>query len=127
LSFIHFLSSDLCKVFAFCFLCSDNKNPKRDTATASAVDTLAFNEPHSQEAGVVVKSPEAPIKKGNPRAYKRLKKAAVASTSLDTHRPVVSTDDVSTASCVCSVYCLNFPTHVFLLTDFDEKIHLYGH
>jgi hypothetical protein len=75
----------------------------------------------------VVKSPEAPVKKGNPRASKRLKKAAVASTSLDTHRLRVSADDVSTASCVCSVYCLNFPTHLFLLTDFDEKIRLFGH
>jgi hypothetical protein len=75
----------------------------------------------------VVKSPEAPVKKGNPRASKRMKKAAVASTSLDTHRPVVSADDVSTAFCVCSIYCLNLPTHVFLLTDFDEKICLFGH
>jgi hypothetical protein len=86
-------------VFAFCFLCSDNENPKRDTATASTVDTPASNDMPSQEVGAVVKSPEAPIKKGNSRASKRLKKAAVASTSLDTHRPVVSTDDVSTASC----------------------------
>jgi hypothetical protein len=104
LSFIRFLSFDLCNVFAFCFLRSDNENPKRDTATASAVDTPASNEPPSQEAGAVVKSPEAPVKKGNPRASKRLKKAAVASTSLDTHRPVVSADDVSTAS--CGLLCL---------------------
>jgi hypothetical protein len=47
----------------------------------------------------MVKSPEAPIKKGNPRASKRLKKAAVISTSLDTHRPVISADDVSTSPC----------------------------
>jgi hypothetical protein len=99
LSSIRFLSFDLCKVFAFCFLCSDKKNPKRDTATASVVNTPASNEPPSQEADAVVKSPEAPVKKGNSRASKRLKKAAMASTSLDTHRPVVSTDDVSTASC----------------------------
>jgi hypothetical protein len=57
---------------------------------------------------VVVQPPEAPVKKGNPRASKRLKKAAVASTSLDTHRPVISTDDVSTASCGLFFYCLNF-------------------
>jgi hypothetical protein len=95
LSFIRFFSFDLCKVFAFCFLCSNNENPKRETATASAVDTPASNEPPSQEAGAVVQSPEAPVKKGNPRASKRLKKAAVASTSLDTHRLVISADDVS--------------------------------
>jgi hypothetical protein len=91
-------------VFAFCFLCSDNENLKRDTAPASAVDTPTSNEPPSQEAGAVVKSPEAPVKKGNPRASKRLKKAAVASTSLDTHQPVVSADNVSTAS--CGLLCL---------------------
>jgi hypothetical protein len=126
-SFIHFLSFDLCKVFAFCFLCSDNENPKRDTATASAVDIPASDEPPSQEAGVMVQSPEAPIKKGNPRASKRLKKAAVASTFLDTHRPIISVDDVSTASYSLFVYCLNFSSHVFLFTYFDEEICLFGH
>jgi hypothetical protein len=114
-------------VFSFCFLCSDNENPKRDTATASAVDTPASNGPPSQEAGAVVQSLEAPIKKGNPRASKRLKRATVASTSLDTHRPVISADDVSTASCGLFFYCLNFSSHVFLFTDFDEEIRLFGH
>jgi hypothetical protein len=122
LSFIRFLSFDLCKVFAFCFLCSDNENPKRDTATTSTVDTPASNEPPSQESGAVVQSPE-----GNPHASKHLKKAAVASTSLDTHRPVISADDVSTASCNLLFYCLNFSSHVFLFTDFDEEIRLFGH
>jgi hypothetical protein len=47
---------------------------------------------------VVTKSREAPAKKGAPsRASKRLKKAPMASTSLNTHRPVSSADDVSTA------------------------------
>jgi hypothetical protein len=69
-----FFSFDLCKVFAFCSLCSDNENPKRDTAIASVVDTPASNEPPSQEAGAMVKSPEAPVKKGNSCASKRLKK-----------------------------------------------------
>jgi hypothetical protein len=84
-----------------CFLLpfSDNENPKRDAANASLVNTPAANEPPSQEADMVVKSPEAPVKKGNSRASKCLKKAAVANTSLDTHRPVGSADDVSTASC----------------------------
>jgi hypothetical protein len=127
LSFIRFLSFDLCKVFAFCFLCSDNEDPKGGTATASAVDTPASNEPPSQEAGVVVQSPEAPVKKFNPRASKRLKKPAMASTSLDTHRPVISADDVSTVSCGLFFYCLNFSSHVFLFADFDEEICLFGH
>jgi hypothetical protein len=114
-------------VFAFCFLCSDNEYPKWDTATASAIDTPASNEPPSQEAGAVVQLPEAPLKKGNPRASKRLKKIVVASTSLDTHRPVISADDVSTTSCNLFFYCLNFSSHVFLFTDFDEEICLFGH
>jgi hypothetical protein len=75
----------------------------------------------------MVQLSEAPVKKGNPRASKRLKKAAVASTSLDTHRPVISADNVSTASCGLFYYCLNFPSHVFLFSDFDEKIRLFGH
>jgi hypothetical protein len=41
---------------------------------------------------------QAPVKKGNYRSSKCLKKAVVASTSLDTHRPMVSADDVSIAS-----------------------------
>jgi hypothetical protein len=56
----------------------------------------------------VVKSPEAPVNKGNPRASKCLKKAAAVSTSLDTHQPVISTDDVSTAPCGLFFYCLDF-------------------
>jgi hypothetical protein len=45
---------------------------------------------------VVAKSPEAAAKKStSSRASKRLKKAAVASVSLDTHRLVGSTDGVS--------------------------------
>jgi hypothetical protein len=84
-------------VSAFCSLFSDNENPKRDPATTPLVDAPAVDEPPSQEAVVVVKSPEAPAKKGtSSRASKCLKKAPVASTFLDTHRPVGSTDDVST-------------------------------
>jgi hypothetical protein len=86
-------------MFTFCSLFSDNENPKRDAATASLVDTPAANELPSQEAAMVVKSPEAPVKKGNSRASKRLKKATVDSASLDTHRLVGSANDVSTASC----------------------------
>jgi hypothetical protein len=86
-------------VFAFYSLFRYNENPKRDTTTASLVDTPATNEPPSQEAAMVVKSPEAPVKKGNSCTSKRLKKVAVASTSLDTHRPVGSADDLSTTSC----------------------------
>jgi hypothetical protein len=54
---------------------------------------------------VVVKSPDSPVKKGTPsHASTRLKKATMMSTSLDTHRPVGSPDDVSSAS--CGLLCL---------------------
>jgi hypothetical protein len=49
---------------------------------------------------MVVKPPEAPAKMGTSScSSKRLKKSSAASVSLDTHRPVGSTDDVSTAPC----------------------------
>jgi hypothetical protein len=54
-------------------------------------------------------------------------KAPVAGTSLYTHRPVGSADDVSTTFCGLFFYCLNFSSHVFLFTDFDEEIRLFGH
>jgi hypothetical protein len=111
----------------FCSFCSDNENPKGETATAPVVDIPASNEPPSQEAGAVVKLPEAPVKKGNPRASKHLKKAAAVSTSLDTHQLGISTDNVSTATCGLFFYCLCFSSHVFLSIDFDEEIHLFGH
>jgi hypothetical protein len=79
--------------------CSDNEKPKGDAAAAAIVDIPTSNESPSQEVDAVVKSAVAPVKKGNSRSSKRLKKAAMASTSLDAHRPVVSADDVSTAPC----------------------------
>jgi hypothetical protein len=73
-------------VSAFCSRFSDNENPKRDAATAPLVDAPTVDEPPSQEAVVVVKLPDASIKKGtSSRASKHLKKAPMASTSLDTH------------------------------------------
>jgi hypothetical protein len=91
-----FLSFNLCKVLLlFCSFCSDNENPKKDVATAPIVDAPAIDEPPSQEAAVVPKSPEAAAKKTGPRASKRLKKASGVSTSLDAPRPITSTDDVS--------------------------------
>jgi hypothetical protein len=91
-------SFDLRKVSAFHSFCSDNEKPKGKTDTAPVVATPASNEPSSSEAGVVVKSPEVPVKKDKSCASKRLKKAATISTSLDTHRPVTPGDDVSTFS-----------------------------
>jgi hypothetical protein len=115
-------------VFAFCSLFSDDEDPKRDAATASLVDTSAVNELPSQEAAMVVKSPEAPVKKGTSYlASKRLKKAMVVSASLDTHRLVGSPDDVSTASCGLLFLLLEFFFSCLPLTNSDEKIRLFGH
>jgi hypothetical protein len=79
----------------FCSFCSDNKNPKKDVATALVVDAPAIDEPPSQEAAVVPKSPKAAAKKAGSHASKHLKKASAASTSLDAPRPITSTDNVS--------------------------------
>jgi hypothetical protein len=77
---------------------------------------------------MVVKSPEAPVKKGtSSRASKRLKKATTASASLDTHQPVGSPDDVSIASCSLLFLLLKFFFSCLPLTDSDEKIRLPGH
>jgi hypothetical protein len=128
LSFIRLLSFDLCKFFAFCSLSSDDEDPKRDTATASLVGTLAANEPPSQEAVVVLKSPEAPVKKGtSSRVSKHLKKAMAASASLDTHRPVGSPNDVSTGLYGLLFLLLEFFFPCLPVTDSDEKIHFFGH
>jgi hypothetical protein len=81
----HFFSFGLLEVFAFHSLCSDNEKPKEKTGTSHIVDAPASNELPSSEAGAVVKAPEAPVKKDKSHASKRLKKAAMISTSLDTH------------------------------------------
>jgi hypothetical protein len=123
--FIHSLSLDSCKVFAFGSLPSDDDDLKRDAATAPLLDTLAVAKAPSQEAAMVVKSPEAPAKKGTPtRASKRLKKAAAAGASLDTHRPVASPDDVSIASDGLLFLLLEIFFSCLPLADSDEKIPL---
>jgi hypothetical protein len=128
LSFIRFPSLDSCNFFAFGSLSSDDEDPKRDDATASLLDTLAANEAPSQKAAVVVKSPEAPVKKGtSSRASKHLKKATVASASLDTHRSVGSPNDVSTASYGLLFLLLEFFFSCLPLTGSHEKIRLFGY
>jgi hypothetical protein len=80
----------------FCFLCSDNENPKKDAATAPSVEAAAADEPSFQEAAPVVKSPKAPAKRvTSTRGSKHLKKATDASVSLDAHRSTSSSNDVS--------------------------------
>jgi hypothetical protein len=95
LFFTCFLSFDLCEVSAFCFLHSDNENPKKDVATAPSIEATAADEPSLQEAALVVKSPKALVKRvASTRGSKHLKKSTDAGASLDTHRSTSSSDDV---------------------------------
>jgi hypothetical protein len=111
LSFTRSHFFDLCEVFALCFLCSDNENPKKDAAAAPSIEATATNEPSFQEIAPVVKSPKAHIKRvPSSRGSKRLKKATDASVSLDAHRSSSSSDDVSTNPGVllCSLLELSY-------------------
>jgi hypothetical protein len=92
------------------------------------LDTLIVAKMPSQEAATVVKSPEAPAKKGTPaHASKRLKKAAAVGASLDTHRPVASPDDVSITSYGRLFLLLELFFSCLPLADSDEKIPLSWH
>jgi hypothetical protein len=119
------LSVDLDRVLYLCFFFSDNEDPKKFAATAPVTDALVVDEPPSQEAAVVPKSPEAAAKKAGSHASKCLKKASAASTSLDAPRPVIPTDDVSTIY-FCCLLALNYSSHALPWTDFAEKVHLLG-
>jgi hypothetical protein len=113
-------------VLLFCFFFSDNKDPKKYAATAPTVDAPVIDEPPSQEAAVVPKSPEATTKKAGSHAFKCLKKTSVASTSLDAPRPVISTNDVSSIY-FCCLLALNCSYHALLWINFDENVRLFGY
>jgi hypothetical protein len=115
-----FFLSIYVKSLAFCFLRSDNEDPKRDAATAPSAETMAADEPSLQEVDPVVKSPKAPkasVKKVTAtRGSKCLKKSTDAGASLETHRSTSSSDDVRVDPgifCFCSLRDLH--THVFFL------------
>jgi hypothetical protein len=108
--------------FAFCFLLSDDDDPKRDAEAAPLLDTLTITKAPSQEDAMIVKSLEAPAKKGtSSRASKRLKKAVAVGTSLEAHRPVASSDDVSIASCSRFFHWLNLSSHAFVWQNLMQK------
>jgi hypothetical protein len=61
--FIYFSFCRLAQsVLLFCLFFSDNEDPKKYAATAPIVDAPVIDEPPSQEAAVVPKSPEAAAK-----------------------------------------------------------------
>jgi hypothetical protein len=120
-----FFLSTWTECFTFCFFFSDDKDPKKFAATAPVTDAPIVDEPPSQEAAVVPKSPEAAAKKAGSRASKRLKKASAVSTSFDAPRLVIPTDDVSTVY-FCCLLALNHSSHTLPWTGFAEKVCLLG-
>jgi hypothetical protein len=99
--YLAFFLSTYAKFLAFCFLCSDNEDPKRDAATAPSAETTATDEPSVQEVESVVKSSKAPKASKAPvkkpvatRGSKRLKKSTDAGAYLEIHQSTGSSDDV---------------------------------
>jgi hypothetical protein len=86
------------KYSTFCFLFSDEEDPKRFAASAIVTDTPVTDEPPSQEVNPVVKSPKAPrapVKKVvATRGSKRVKKSTDAGASLESHQSMSSSSDV---------------------------------
>jgi hypothetical protein len=119
------LSVDLDRVLYLCFFFSDDEDPKKFATPAPVTDAPVIDEPPSQEAAVVPKSPEAATKKAGSRASKCLKKASAASNSFDAPRPVIPTDDVSTIH-FCCLLALSYSSHALSWTDFAEKVLLLG-
>jgi hypothetical protein len=123
------LSSSFCSAWTECStfasFISDDEDPKKFPSAAPVTDAPIIEEPPSQEAAMVPKSPEAATKKVGPRASKRLKKASTVSTSFDASQLVIPTDDVST---VCSYYfmVLNHSSHTLPWTGSSKKVLFLG-
>jgi hypothetical protein len=134
LYFAFFLSTYV-KSLAICFLCSNNKDPKRDAVAAPSAETMAADEPSLQEVDPVVKSPKAskaskaPVKKVvATHGSKRLKKSTDAGASLEAHRSTSSSDDVRVdPGMFAFVPCVIFILTCFFWTDLDEEICHFGH
>jgi hypothetical protein len=92
------------------------------------LDTLTITKVPSQEDAMIVKSPEAPAKKGtSSHASKCLKKALAVGTSLEAHRLVASSsDDVSIASCSRFFHFLNLSSHAFVWQNLMQKFFSLG-
>jgi hypothetical protein len=130
-SYTLFFLSTWIKDSTFCFLFSDEEDPKRFAAAAPATNTHAIDEPPSQEVDPAVKSPKAPrapVKKVvATRGSKRVKKSTDAGASLEVHRSTSSSNDVRVDAGVFTfVSCLIFNIHVFSWTDLDEEVCHFG-
>jgi hypothetical protein len=97
-SYTLFFLSTWVKGYTFCFLFSDEEDPKRFAAATPATDTPTIDEPPSQEVDPVVKSPKAPrapVKKVvATHGSKRAKKSTDAGASLEAHQSMSSSGDV---------------------------------
>jgi hypothetical protein len=112
----------------FCFLFSDEENPKRFAAAAPATDTPAIDEPPSQEADPAVKyskAPRAPVKKiVATRGSTRVKKSTNAGASLEAHRSTSSSDDVHVDTGIfVFVSCVIFILTYFFWIELDEEVY----
>jgi hypothetical protein len=87
------------KLASFCFLCSDDEDPKRDATTAPSAEDTTADEPPLPEVEPAVKFPKAsraPIKKiPVSRSTKRSKKSKETDVSLEAHKSAGSPVDVS--------------------------------
>jgi hypothetical protein len=100
----------------FCFLFSDEEDPKRFAAAAPIIDTPVIDDPPAQEVDPVVKSPKAPrapVKKViATRGSKCARKSTDAGASLEAHQSTSSSGDVCIDTCMFSfVSCV-----IFILT-----------
>jgi hypothetical protein len=97
-SYAFFFLSTWIEYSTFCFLFSDEEDPKRFAAAAPIIDTPVINESPSHEVDPVVKSPKAPrapVKKVvATRGSKRVKKSTDAGASLEAHQSTSSFGNV---------------------------------
>jgi hypothetical protein len=121
-----FLSSCIKPVFS----CSDDEEPKRDSASAPSTQDATIDEPSTQETEPAVQAPRvtrASTKKIIvSRSTKRSKKSQEADVSLETHEPTGSPDDVS--DCIALIFLAPFIyLYVIPLPCIDEKIRRLGY
>jgi hypothetical protein len=103
------------KPVSFCYLCSDDEDPKRYATTAPSAEDINAGEPPMPEVEPAVKSlkaSRAPIKKiPVSRSTKRSKKSKETDVSPEAHESADSPDDVSVYPSLCF---LRYPhTHEF--------------
>jgi hypothetical protein len=118
-SYTLFFLSTWVKDSTFCFLFSDEEDPKRFTAVP-ATDTPTIDEPPSQEADPVVKSPKAPrapVKKVIVTCGKKhTKKSTDVGASLEAHQCTSSSGVVRVDTGMLSFvsYVIFILTQIFL-------------